>query len=165
MSEAVFKDILSEPAFSAYYEQKGGGIMAAIHVHSFDEEGLKRVYDNGSWIIGMKNYKPANDIAKLDRLERHNRTDEIFVLTAGACVLLSAEDEKGILRFDSLNMEENKVYVIPRGLWHTTVTRKDTKLILIEASDTSEANSDVLIFKEDDILRAVESVKATGFKG
>jgi mannose-6-phosphate isomerase-like protein (cupin superfamily) len=142
-----------------------GGYVAKILVQAFEEEGLKRVYDNDSWIIGMKNYKPANDIANLDRLERHNRTDEIFVLTAGVCVLISAEETGGKLKFDSIDMEANKVYVIPRGLWHTTVTRKDTRLILIEAADTSEANSDVLMLKAEDVPRAVANVKAAGFKG
>ena len=41
-------------------------------------------------------------------------------------------------------MEPNKVYNIPATLWHNTVTRKDTKMILIEDSSTSNENSDIL---------------------
>jgi len=31
----------------------------------------------------IKNWKPANDITGIDCLERHNQTDELFVLAAG----------------------------------------------------------------------------------
>ena len=41
-------------------------------------------------------------------------------------------------------MEPNKVYNIPATLWHNTITTKDTKMILIEDSNTSMENSDVI---------------------
>jgi len=41
-------------------------------------------------------------------------------------------------------MENNKVYSVPQSLWHNTITEPDTKMILIEDSSTSMANSDVL---------------------
>ena len=37
------------------------------------------------------------------------------------------------------------------GLWHNTVTCKDTKMILIEDSNTSMDNSDILDLNEDQI--------------
>ena len=138
--------------------------MQEIGVHSFETEGLKRVYDNGSWFIGIKNYKPANDIANLDCLERHNQTDESFILLAGGCVLLTAEDTASGLVYKALPMEPMKVYVIPKGLWHTTVTAKDSKIILVEASATSEKNSDVLKLNKQDAENGVKAVRAAGWK-
>ena len=41
-------------------------------------------------------------------------------------------------------MEKDKVYNIPATLWHNTITQKDTKMILIEDSNTSMENSDIL---------------------
>ena len=138
--------------------------MQEIGVHSFETEGLKRVYDNGSWFIGIKNYKPANDIVNLDCLEKHNLTDEIFVLLAGGCVLLTAEKTAEGLAFKALSMEPGKVYVIPKGLWHTTVTAKDSKLILAEASNTSDKNSDILKLSKDDSASGVKAVRSAGWK-
>ncbi len=112
--------------------------------YEFAGEGMQRVFENEKWTVGIKNWKPANDITGISNLERHNRTDELFVLLEGACTLVYAnETEKG-LEFGAVKMEKNKVYNIPATLWHNTVTRKDTKMILIEDSNTSMENSDVL---------------------
>ena len=48
------------------------------------------------------------------------------------------------LQIGAVKMEPNKVYNIPATLWHNTVTQKDTKMILIEDSSTSNENSDIL---------------------
>lgn len=113
-----------------------------IEVSGFSGEGMHRVYENQKWTVGIKNYKPANDILGIDMLERHNATDELFVLLAGSCTLISAEETAGGLKFEKLEMEPGKVYSIPRSLWHNTVTTKGTKMVLIEDSATGESNSD-----------------------
>ncbi|MCE1195095.1 cupin [bacterium] len=114
-----------------------------IQKFEFGEEGLKRVYENDKWMVGIKNWKPANDIANIDCLERHNETDELFVLLAGSCTLLSAVEEGGRLAIEATAMEPMRVYNIPRSLWHNTVTTKATKLILVEDVSTGAKNSDV----------------------
>lgn len=118
--------------------------MKKIEEFAFEGEGLTRVFENPKWIVGIKNWKPANDITGIDCLERHNETDELFVLLAGHCTLLYANEEKGGLTIQAVNMEPMKVYNIPATLWHNTVTQKDTKLILVEDSNTGMSNSDVL---------------------
>ena len=116
-----------------------------VQVLEFADIGLSRVYENEKWMVGIKNWKPANDIANTDCLERHNETDELFVLLAGKCALLTAGDKAGGgLEIKATAMEPLKVYNIPRGLWHNTVTMKDTKLILVEDSATSSKNSEVI---------------------
>jgi ureidoglycolate hydrolase len=111
----------------------------------YGAEGLKRVYENSKWMVGIKNWKPANDVANIDCLERHNETDELFILLAGSCVLLAANEKAGGgLALLATRMEPGKVYNIPRTLWHNTVTSKDVKLILVEDSSTGAKNSDVV---------------------
>ena len=43
--------------------------------YSFDGEGMQRVFENEKWTVGIKNWKPANDITGINNLERHNKTD------------------------------------------------------------------------------------------
>ena len=125
-----------------------------IKSYEFGEEGLKRVYENEKWMVGIKNWKPANDIANIDCLERHNETDELFILLAGECTLLFANQEAGKLEIQSVEMEMGKVYNIPKSLWHNTVTMKDTKLILVEDVATGSKNSDVIKLDEGQIAKA-----------
>ena len=119
--------------------------------YEFTGEGMQRVYENEKWTVGIKNWKPANDITGIDNLERHNLTDELFVLIAGSCTLVFANEEDGKLVFSKVVMEPNKVYNIPATLWHNTITKKDTKMILIEDSSTGMDNSDIYSLNADQI--------------
>ena len=122
-----------------------------IETYEYAGEGLTRVFENEKWMVGIKNWKPANDITGIDCLERHNETDELFVLLAGSCTLLFANETEEGLVIEKVEMEPMKVYNIPATLWHNTVTKKDTKMVLIEDSNTGMANSDILPLTEEQI--------------
>ena len=119
--------------------------------YEFNGEGMQRVLENEKWTVGIKNWKPANDVTGIDCLERHNKTDELFVLVEGSCTLVYANETEGGLEFGAVKMEKDKVYNIPATLWHNTITCKDTKMILIEDSNTSMENSDILNLTEAQI--------------
>lgn len=125
----------------------------AIKIESFDGEGLKRVVESGSWFVGIKNWKPANDAAHFDFMERHMETDEVFVLLEGHCTLLidhSAERNHTDIR--CVPMDQKKVYCVPPGIWHNTITSKDAKLILMENRNTSMDNSEVYQLSKAEIV-------------
>ena len=119
--------------------------------YEFNGEGMQLVFENEKWTVGIKNWKPANDVTGIDCLERHNKTDELFVLVEGSCTLVYANETEGGLEFGAVKMEKDKVYNIPATLWHNTITCKDTKMILIEDSNTSMENSDILNLTEAQI--------------
>ena len=127
--------------------------MQKILEYAFEGEGMTRVFENAKWMVGIKNWKPMNDIANINCLERHNETDELFILLNGKCTLLFANETEGGLKIEAVPMQPLKVYNIPRGLWHNTVTRHDTKLALIEDSSTGPSNSDNLDLTEDQIAQ------------
>ena len=127
----------------------------------FEGVGMTRVYENAKWMVGIKNWKPENDVLGVDCLERHNETDESFVLLAGACVLLyAAEREGGGLDIMAERMEPMRLYTIPASVWHTTVTMKGTKLLLVEDSATSAGNSDILKLDERQVAKVREIASA-----
>ncbi len=124
-----------------------------MKIQEFTHEGIgmTRVYENAKWTVGIKNWKPENDISGLTCIERHNKTDELFVLLEGECTLLYATEHDGELKYETVRMQPGKVYNIPATLWHNTITKKNTKLVLIEDSATGSANSDVLSLSEEQI--------------
>ena len=121
--------------------------------YAFEGEGMTRVFENAKWMVGIKNWKPMNDIANINNLERHNETDELFILLKGRCTLLYANETENGLKLGAVEMEPLKVYNIPRTLWHNTVTEHDTKLALIEDSSTGAANSDNLDLTPEQIAQ------------
>jgi ureidoglycolate hydrolase len=110
-----------------------------IQESGYDGEGLKLLYDQGDWVIGIKNYKVANDISTLEVLEKHNLTDESFVLLEGDCSLVAKIEDS----IEVKKMKKNHLYTIDKGIWHTTIMVKGTKMILIEKSNTSMENSEL----------------------
>ncbi len=118
--------------------------MQKIQEFTYEGKGLTRVFENEKWTVGIKNWKPENDITGITCLERHNITDELFVLLAGRCTLIYANETESGLKLEKVEMEPMKVYNIPTGLWHNTVTQPGVKLVLIEDSACSGANSDIL---------------------
>ena len=129
-----------------------------IENYAFEGEGMQRVFENEKWTVGIKNWKPANDITGIDCLERHNKTDELFVLVEGSCTLIYANETESGLELGAVKMEPDKVDNIPATLWLNTVTCKDTKMILIEDSNTSMENSDILALNESQIAKVKELV-------
>ncbi len=117
----------------------------------FEETGLKRVYENKDWTVGIKNWKPENDLSGFTNIERHNESDELFILLDGNCTLIFANEVDGKLEFDHVKMEQNHVYNIPKTLWHNTITSKDVKLALIEYSSTGMENSNILDLTEEQV--------------
>ena len=112
--------------------------------YEYSGKGMSRVFENEKWTVGIKNWKPENDITGIDCLERHNETDELFILLAGKCTLIYANEIENGLKINKVEMEPFKVYNIPRSLWHNTITQTNTKLALIEDSSTGSSNSDVI---------------------
>lgn len=131
-----------------------------IESYEFSGEGMQRVYENKKWTVGIKNWKPSNDIDGIDTIERHNQTDELFVLLTGSCTLISAEETKDGMVFDKVEMEPDKVYSIPMTLWHNTITAKGTKMILIEDSNTGESNSNFYKLSKKEIAAVQKLVKS-----
>lgn len=128
-----------------------------LNVSSYDGLGLQRVVESGEWFVGIKNYKPFNDVNNLESLERHLLTDEVFVLLEGKCVLLvDSSSNKDCSSIEQVSMDNGKVYCINKGVWHNTILSKDAKLILVENRNTSNENSEVynldLAAKEEIII-------------
>ncbi len=123
----------------------------------YEGEGLSLVYDEGDWVIGIKNYKVANDISTLKTLEKHNKTDESFVLLHGSCTLIAYDEKNEGAEY--LNMAEGTVYTISSGVWHTTIMKPGTKMILIERSGTSMDNSELLDLPDHVIAEAKQKIE------
>jgi len=126
----------------------------------FEGEGLRWAYDNGEWCVGIKNYKPQNGIDRLDNLELHEATDESFMLLDGHCCLLLRGADGA---FQAGMMDRGRLYTVPAGIWHTTVTAPGVKLILVERSGTSMANSRVQELDDSARTAARTAVMEAGF--
>ncbi len=118
--------------------------------------GFKPLFEIGDYRVAMLGYFSGVSAENISRIERHNLTDEIFILTEGSAhlVLLKGDNKKP----DSLvlPMRRNVAYNVKAGVWHHVLLSPDAHIIIFERADTSKENSDY--FKPDPEL--VEKIRA-----
>ncbi|MBP2630002.1 MAG: hypothetical protein H6Q70_630 [Firmicutes bacterium] len=121
-------------------------------IFEYDGEGIECVFKNEGWLLCIKNWKPNNDIRYIKALETHYESDEEFVLMQGRAVLLSASRNENGFDIDLIKMEPNKIYHIPKNTWFNTITQSDTKMMYIQAADTTAENSKYIDMTEDELV-------------
>ena len=101
-------------------------------------EGYSRVIEYDFWTTALINYAPRFDEKNFEYVERHNRTDEVFILIDGTATLIVGEPDK----LQYITMEKFKFYNIKKGVWHHIFLNENTKVIVVENSDTGKENTD-----------------------
>ncbi len=103
-----------------------------MEIFEYKGSGYMPVKDFESWRVAILNYNER--FSKHDEDERHNETDEIFVLLKGSAILYEEGEE--------YNMEPYKVYNVKKGLWHHIVVSEDASVLIVENCDTTDENSE-----------------------
>lgn len=104
------------------------------------------------WQVAQLNYLPGYGFEEIDRIEVHNKTDEVFVLVKGRAVLIAANvSNEGDIKWDLRNMVVGVTYNIPAGMWHNIAMDKDAQLVIIEKDNTHLQDCTYLELKESQI--------------
>ena len=112
-----------------------------IEIKEYKEEGYKPVIDYGDWRVAVLNYCAELLPENIKKMQRHNQTDEVFVLLSGNCQLFLAEGDKKIENIYVQKMEPFKMYNVKRSVWHSHTLSEDAMVLIIENKDTSLENS------------------------
>lgn len=97
--------------------------------------------DYQSWRVALMNYTDDLTPDKINRMQKHTETDEVFVLMAGRCILFIGEGEESVLHVHAVDMEPYKLYNVKRGVWHSHTFSKDARVLIVENRDTVVENS------------------------
>lgn len=105
-------------------------------------EDYHPLIDCNGWRVALLNDAPKFRRETMPYLERHNDTDEVFVLLEGASTLYIGDGDAALGSIETLAMEKKKLYNVKRGVWHNLTAAPGTTLLIVENTDTTEANSD-----------------------
>ena len=108
-------------------------MSTALEVFEWDGQGYKPLVFSQGWQVALLNWEPLFDRANLTEIERHNQSDEVFVLLQGRAVLFT-RPEGGKLR--AVEMNPSEIYNVPRGVWHNLVATQGARFLIIENRDT-----------------------------
>ena len=103
-----------------------------LEIHTYNGIGYQPLVFSDGWQAALLNWEPIFDLANAGEIERHNQTDEVFVLWRGRAVIFVSDGE----RLQVEEMQAGAIYNVPRGVWHNLLARRDASWIIVENRDT-----------------------------
>jgi hypothetical protein len=112
-----------------------------LEVREYTDAGYRPLVDYEAWRVAILNYDDELLPQNITRIQRHDETDEVFVLLRGRCILFIGEGEESVTAVFAQDMEPLKIYNVKRGVWHTHTLSEDAMVLIIENKDTTYDNS------------------------
>ncbi len=113
-----------------------------MDIKDFCGEGYAPVVAYNGWRVAIANYCQRLREENIIRVERHLKTDEVFLLLSGEAVLHIGKELK---RYP---MEPGKIYNVKRGEWHCITMKPGAKVAIVENDDTSSENTENYFFEK-----------------
>lgn len=117
--------------------------MEQIETLRYDEKGYKSLVFFENWRVALMNDGPKTNLEGLSYFQKHDETDEVFVLLEGRCVLLMAGFGENPGEISAVDMEPGSMYNVKKGAWHTHYFAPNTKVVIVENADTVPENSPI----------------------
>ena len=110
--------------------------MKKIEVYQHNQEGYNPFLIRDKWQVAFLNYAMEESLEKIDKLDVHFLTDEVFLLTKGSAVLIGATIEKDVVTFETIYMKANIAYNIPQNMWHKIAMQEGSQVLIVENCNT-----------------------------
>ena len=120
----------------------------SLEIRTFSGPGYAPLVDFGQWRVALLRYIDELLPERLDQMQRHDQTDEVFVLLTGRCILFLGEGQEDAGMIHAVDMEPQKIYNVKRGCWHTHTLNRDASVLVVENRDTAAVNSPTLKLDE-----------------
>jgi ureidoglycolate hydrolase len=130
-------------------------VQTQLGIHSYGGEGYTPLMHYEKWRIAELRYCEELLPQNISRFQRHNKTDEAFILLAGHCTLFLGGNAPQIGEIDGQPMKPLKVYNIHRGTWHSHTLSPDATVLIIENEDTCGGNSPEQELMEEQKVRLI----------
>jgi hypothetical protein len=120
-----------------------------LEVREHKEPDYKPLIDYQFWRVALMNYAADLLPEKINRMQKHLETDEVFVLLAGYCILFLGAGDDRVTQVHAVDMEPFKLYNVKRNCWHSHTFSQDAKVLIVENRDTVDANSPFVSLSAD----------------
>ena len=110
--------------------------MKLIELYRYNDTGYNPFLITEKWQIAQLNYSQEINITCINKIDKHFKTEEAFVLLKGTAVLIAAVINKGIVSFETCLMQRGITYNIPKLMWHSIAMKENAEVIIIENSNT-----------------------------
>jgi len=136
-----------------------------LEILKFDGEGYKVLVKYAGWRVAVLRYIDELQPDKIESMERHTETDEVFVLLYGQGILLVGGNEAQVNGINPQVMENGIIYNVKRNSWHGILLSRDASVLIVENHDTDRSNSEytsLTIEQRQSILAIAGQFKISG---
>jgi len=116
-----------------------------LDIKQFDGEGFHPLIDFGAWRVAILRWETSMLPEKIEFMERHTQTDEVFVLLEGQATLILGGKHGSVEGVFPQTMENGKLYNVKRNAWHTIVLSRDASILIVEQRNTGKENTEFCI--------------------
>ena len=117
--------------------------MKAIEVTDFPTTDYEPLVDYEGWRVAVLAACENTTLPKIKTMQKHDLTDEVFVLIRGNCTLLNGGCDKTPGVMEALKLEPLKVYNVKKGYWHNHILDDEGVVLIVENQDTCDDNSPI----------------------
>ncbi len=119
-----------------------------IEIREYNGEGYKPVIDYESWRVAILNYIDELEVPNILKMQKHNLSDEVFVLLKGNFTLFTAGSGEEIGKITATRLEPYKMYNVKAGVWHTHTLDEGASVLIVENQNTCDDNSPELFLTD-----------------
>ncbi len=129
-----------------------------IEIKDYMGVGYSQLVSYDQWRVAALRFLDELLPENMATMERHLKTDEVFILMRGRGMLLLGGNSQKPGNIQSIIMEIGRVYNIKKYTWHTISLTKNAHVIIVENDDTDASNSEIQPMSENDRLYTKEIV-------
>jgi len=107
-----------------------------IEEYRYGGAGYKPCLITKNWQAALLNYTGEQGYKRMDNMEKHTETDEVFVLLEGHAILIAADKEDDKITFEAKALQKGIIYNIPQGVWHNIAMGEDARILIFEDAGT-----------------------------
>jgi hypothetical protein len=112
-----------------------------LEVREYTGDGYRPIIDYGAWRVAILRYDSDLEPHAINTMQRHDETDEVFVLLSGRCILFLGEGSDTVDTIHAEDMQLLKAYNVKKGAWHSHTLDQDATVLIVENRDTNDTNS------------------------
>lgn len=120
-----------------------------LEVKQYNGEGYHPLIDFHAWRVAILRWEQSMLPEKIEYMERHTQTDEVFVLLEGKATLILGGRQVSVEGVYPQVMGKGKLYNVKQNAWHTIIPSRDATILIVEERNTGEENTEFCNLPEE----------------
>jgi mannose-6-phosphate isomerase-like protein (cupin superfamily) len=121
----------------------------SVDIYEYDGLGYNPLLLTPNWQAAILNWDPSCERENLREIERHNHTDEVFVLLRGRAVLFARRENEALQAYE---LKPGVIYNVPKRVWHGLVADKEASFLIVEDLNTHLHDTEVRPIMENELM-------------